>query len=80
LKNSLFLKKAEIWVIENALGDSEKSFIELPDAKQFLRKPRLNFGVIYPSGIVLTKAPSIVETRQKQRRVGHPPRLQEPGD
>jgi hypothetical protein len=37
-------------------------------------KPRLNFGVIYPSGIILTEAPSIVETtKTKQRSVGHPP-------
>ena len=35
---------------------------------------RLNFEVIYPSGIILTEAPSIVETtRAQQNKVGHPP-------
>src|SRR5580704_6288612 len=35
---------------------------------------RLNFEVIYPSGIILTEATSIVETTHtKLRRVGHPP-------
>jgi hypothetical protein len=36
---------------------------------------RLNFGVIYPSGIILTEAPSIVKTTETKRRsMGHPPR------
>jgi hypothetical protein len=35
---------------------------------------RLNFEVTYLSGIILTKAPSIVETTDTKRtRVGHPP-------
>jgi hypothetical protein len=35
---------------------------------------RLNFEVTYPSGIILTQAPSIVETTDtKPRRVGHAP-------
>ncbi len=35
---------------------------------------RLNFGVIYPSGMILTEAPAIVETTDtKQRRMRHPP-------
>ena len=38
------------------------------------QKLGLNFEVIYSSGIVLTKAPSIVETTDTwQTRVGHPP-------
>jgi hypothetical protein len=36
--------------------------------------PRLNFGVNYWSGIILTEAPSIVETTETKRRsMGHPP-------
>jgi hypothetical protein len=38
------------------------------------QEPRLNFGVNYWSGIILTEAPSIVETTDAlQRRVRHPP-------
>ena len=37
-------------------------------------RTRLNFEVTYPSGIILTEAPSIVETTDTKRtRVGHPP-------
>jgi hypothetical protein len=37
---------------------------------------RLNFEVIYPSAIIGTKAPSIVETTDaQQRRASHPPIL-----
>ena len=36
---------------------------------------RLNFEVTYPSGIILTEAPSIVEITDTSARVGHPPGL-----
>jgi hypothetical protein len=37
LKKSVFLKKVEKSGDSKCLGDWEKSFVELPDAKQFLR-------------------------------------------
>ena len=41
--------------------------------------PRLNFGVNYWSGIILTEAPSILETTNtKLRGAGHPPKKSGP--